>query len=186
MAIDAFAGTTPVFLPEQFFVGRFEGWAVVESLVGGLLKRATITAHGELDADTDTVVLTETYTFDDGHSDTLRWTIHKISEGQYTGHENRLEGEATGEQAGCAFHWRYMRDTPQGDGKSFKLNFDDCSTRLMIERALFAEALGVRASRSQRRMLLIGRFDGLVVARTQARPVTRAIGSKACCQCENS
>ncbi|WP_338025256.1 DUF3833 family protein [Bradyrhizobium yuanmingense] len=68
-----------------------------------------------MDADTDTVV----------HSDTLRWTIHKLGEGPYTGHENRLEGEATGEQAGCAFHWTYTRDTPQGDGKSFKLNFDD-------------------------------------------------------------
>jgi hypothetical protein len=78
-----------------------------------------------LDADTDTVVLTETYTFDDGHSDTLRWTIHKLGDGRYTGHENRLESEAAGEQAGCAFHWKYTRDTPQGDGKSFKLNFDD-------------------------------------------------------------
>ena len=26
MAIDAFACTTPLFLPEQFFVGRLEGW----------------------------------------------------------------------------------------------------------------------------------------------------------------
>lgn len=81
MAIDTFAGTTPLFLPEKFFVGRLEGWAVVESLVGGLMKRASISAHGELDADTDTVVFTETYTFDDGHSDTLRWTIHKMAEG---------------------------------------------------------------------------------------------------------
>nr|WP_249154077.1 DUF3833 family protein [Bradyrhizobium diazoefficiens] len=69
--------------------------------------------------------MTVTYTFDEGHSDTLRWTVHKLGEGQYTGYENRLEGEATGEQAGCAFHWKYTRDTPQGDGKSFKLNFDD-------------------------------------------------------------
>ncbi len=125
MAIAAFEGTTPPFLPEKFFVGRLEGWAVIESPIGGLLKRATITAHGELDAEADTVVLTESYTFDDGHSDTLRWTIHKTSEGQYRGHENRLEGEAVGEQAGCAFHWKYTRDTPQGDGGSYKLNFDD-------------------------------------------------------------
>ncbi|WP_346730704.1 DUF3833 family protein [Bradyrhizobium sp. 199] len=104
MAIDAFAGTSLLFLPEKFFVGRLEGWAVVESLVGGLLKRASIAAHGELDADTDTVVFTETYTFDDGQSDTLRWTIHKSGEGQYTGLQNRLEGEAVGKQAGCAFH----------------------------------------------------------------------------------
>src|SRR4051794_23720808 len=98
MAIDAFAGTSPLFLPDKFFVGRLEGWAVVESLAGGLLKRASVTAHGELGAATDTVVFTETYTFDDGHSDTLRWTIHKMAEGQYTGLENRLEGEAVGEQ----------------------------------------------------------------------------------------
>lgn len=42
-----------------------------------------------------------------------------------SGLENRLEGEAIGEQAGCAFHWKYARDTPQAGGKSFKLNFDD-------------------------------------------------------------
>src|SRR3954471_14995424 len=106
MAIDDFKETKPLFLPETFFVGRLEGWAVLESLVGGLLKRASIAAHGELDADTYTVVFTETYTFDDGHSDTLRWTIHKMAEAQYNGLENRLEGEAVGEQAGCAFHWK--------------------------------------------------------------------------------
>ena len=125
MAIDAFVGTTPLFLPEKFFVGRLEGWAVLESLVGGLLKRATISAHGAFEASSDTVVFTETYTFDDGHSDTLRWTIHKTAEGRYIGHENRLEGEAMGEQAGCAFHWKYTRETPQSDARTFKLNFDD-------------------------------------------------------------
>jgi hypothetical protein len=52
MAIDDFKETKPLFIPETFFVGRLEGWAVLESLVGGLLKRASITAHGELDADT--------------------------------------------------------------------------------------------------------------------------------------
>lgn len=41
MAIDDFRETAPLFVPETFFVGRLEGWAVVESLVGGLLKRAT-------------------------------------------------------------------------------------------------------------------------------------------------
>ncbi|MHB0768160.1 DUF3833 family protein [Bradyrhizobium sp. 5.13L] len=48
--------------------------------------------------------LHETYIFDDGHSDPLRWTIHKMAGGQYISHENRLDGEAVGEQAGCVFH----------------------------------------------------------------------------------
>jgi hypothetical protein len=62
-----------------------------------LQRRATITAQGNLEEDIDTVLFTE-----DGHSDTLHWTGWQ---GQYMGHENHLEGEATGEQIGCAFHW---------------------------------------------------------------------------------
>ena len=91
----------PAFLPEVFFIGRLEGWAVFESLTGGLQKRATIVGL------------------------TLRWTIRKSAPGKYNGIENRLEGDAKGEQAGCAFHWKYTRNTPQAGGKSTKLNFDD-------------------------------------------------------------
>lgn len=123
--LDAFANQTPVFLPERFFVGQLVGWAMLESLLGGLLRRATITAHGELGPEADSVVFTETYAFDDGHRDTLRWTIRKLSAGKYDGRETRLDGEAEGEQAGCAFHWKYTRETPQNDGTSVKLNFDD-------------------------------------------------------------
>lgn len=125
MPIEDFKDKVPAFLPEEFFVGGLEGWAVFESLMGGLQRRATISASGKLDADTGSVLFTETYEFDDGHSDTLQWTIKKDGVGKYTGLENRLEGEAEGEQAGCAFHWRYTRDTPQADGSSTKLNFDD-------------------------------------------------------------
>jgi hypothetical protein len=125
MSIEDFNGTVPAFLPEVFFVGKLEGWAVFESLVGGLQRRASITATGTLDDETGAVLFVETYEFDDGHSDTLHWTIRKLRPGKYKGLENRLEGEADGDQAGCAFHWRYTRDTPQADGSSTKLNFDD-------------------------------------------------------------
>jgi len=59
--------------------------------------------------DIETVVLTETYASDDGHSDTLRWTIHMLGEGRYTGHEHRLEDDATGGQAVCAGSTRATR-----------------------------------------------------------------------------
>ncbi len=32
MSIDDFAGTKPAFIPEEFFVGHLEGWAVFENL----------------------------------------------------------------------------------------------------------------------------------------------------------
>lgn len=56
MAIDDFADTKPAFIPEVFFVGRLEGWAVFENLVGGLQRRATIAAIGSLEEATQSVI----------------------------------------------------------------------------------------------------------------------------------
>lgn len=132
-------------LPSRgIFVGRLEGWAVFENLLGGLQRRASIAAIGSMEEATQSVIFTETYTFDDGHSDTLHWIIRKIAEGKYSGTENALEGEATGEQAGCAFHWTYTRDTPQKDGKSIRLNFDDWFYAI-DERACIARGSAGRA-----------------------------------------
>ncbi len=125
MSLDSFKDTTPVFLPEEFFDGRLEGWGVMESLAGGLQRRATIEAEGRWDAEAQAVRFTESYRFDDGQLDTLRWTIRRLGPGRYSGAEPGLEGEASGEQSGCAFRWRYSRNTPQSDGKTILLNFDD-------------------------------------------------------------
>jgi len=130
MGIEDFKGTKPEFQPEDFFVGKLEGWAVIESLLGGLQKRATISAAGEWDIASQAVAFTETYTFDDGHTDTLSWIIRKVADGRYSGRELLLDGEADGEQAGCAFHWKYTRDVPQADGTKTKLNFDDWFYRI--------------------------------------------------------
>jgi hypothetical protein len=130
MGIDDFRGTMPEFRPEEFLVGKLEGWAVLESVVGGLQKRATISATGEWDIAAQTIAFTETYTFDDGHANTLHWVIRKNSENEYSGSEPLLEGGAVGEQAGCAFHWKYTREVPQADGNKTKLNFDDWFYRI--------------------------------------------------------
>jgi hypothetical protein len=60
MSIDDFRGMRPVFLPEDFFNGRLEGWAVLESLTGGLQKRATIAAEGKWDNAVQAIDFTET------------------------------------------------------------------------------------------------------------------------------
>jgi hypothetical protein len=144
MSIEDFKGTSPEFLPEEFFNGRLEGWAVLESPVGGLQKRSTITAEGVWDEQAQTVRFTETYRFDDGHEDTLHWTIRKLGPGKYDGAEPRLDGEAKGEQAGYAYNWRYSRDTPQADGSSSKLNFDDWFYRI-DDRACIVRGTAGRA-----------------------------------------
>lgn len=123
MKIEDFADRGPPLRPEEFMTGRLEGWGVLEGPLGGLQKRYTVQAEGVWDG--GVLAFTETWTFEDGHVDTLRWRIRPLGEGRYSGEEARLDGEAEGEAAGFAFHWRYSRDTPQPDGKSIKLNFDD-------------------------------------------------------------
>lgn len=125
MKIEDFTGKGPDFRPEDFFDGAIEGWGVMESPLGALLKRYTVKAEGRWDPAEGVVRFNETWTFDDRHVDTLFWRIRPLGEGKYSGLEPRLDGEAEGDQAGFAFHWRYTRETPQPDGSSTKLNFDD-------------------------------------------------------------
>ena len=98
MSIAKFVGSVPECLPEVFFNGRCEGWGVLESLVGGFQKRGTITAQGKWDPVASAISLQETYSFDDGFEDTLRWTIFKRATGLYDDEEPRLDGKAGGGQ----------------------------------------------------------------------------------------
>jgi hypothetical protein len=130
MDIENFTGKGPEFLPEEFLVGELEGWGVLESVTGSLQSRFVITANGVWRPRLKTVEFSETWTLDNGHVDTLNWRITKIDDGQYTGSKDRILGEAKGEQAGCAFHWTYSRDTPQKGGSSHNLNFNDWFFRI--------------------------------------------------------
>ena len=141
MKIEDFADQGPAFRPEAFFTGQLEGWGVLEGPTGSLQKRFTVTAEGALEG--DVIHFRETWTFDDGHVDTLNWRIRAQGDGAYTGVEDRIEGEAKGELAGCAFHWTYTRDTPQPDGKSVKLNFDDWFFQI-DEAVVIAKGVGGR------------------------------------------
>jgi len=141
MKIEDFDGTGPVFRPEAFFTQRLEGWGVLEGPTGSLQKRFTVQAGGQQAG--DEIRFSETWTFDDGHVDTLNWQIRRSDAGRYRGTEDRIEGEADGELAGCAFHWRYTRETPQPDGKAVTLNFDDWFFQI-DEDVVIAKGVGGR------------------------------------------
>ncbi|MDQ8027402.1 MAG: DUF3833 family protein [Brevundimonas sp.] len=128
MNISDFDGTIPEYRPEIFLAGRLEGWGILERVTGGLQQRFTVQAQGRFDG--AELVFTETWTFDDGHVDTLNWRIRPVGDGRYVGSEDRLDGQAEGERAGSAFHWRYSRDVPQKGGASTRLNFSDWFYRI--------------------------------------------------------
>jgi len=125
---DAFPDPGAVFAPARAFTGRFAGWGVMETPLGKLQKRYVVEAHGALDG--EAIVFEETWRFDDGHVDHLRWRISRTADGMYEGQEPRLDGVAEGKVEAFGFRWRYTRETPQPDGKTLKLNFDDWFWRI--------------------------------------------------------
>jgi hypothetical protein len=125
MNIEDFASNTPAFVLEEFFDGRLRGWGITMGRLSGLQNRFSIEAEGRWDEAANTLSLRERYTFDDGHVDTLVWTIIKRSPTSYEGRETHINGLATGEQRGNAFHWTYTRDVPGKDGSASTFGFSD-------------------------------------------------------------
>lgn len=125
MKLDDFADREPRLILEEFVSGTLRGWGVTIGRLGGFQNRFTIDARGHFDATANVLTLKEDYFFDDGHSDTLSWTILKRSESRYEGRETLIDGVAEGDQAGSAFRWQYSRDVPQSDGSKIRFGFDD-------------------------------------------------------------
>jgi hypothetical protein len=113
------------FRLEKFFRGRCEGNGYTVSRSGSLQNKFRIEAEGNWDAKTNTLSLKEEYLFGDGHIDILKWSIIKRSETRYVGKEDRIDGEADGDEDEQSFRWRYVRSVPAKDGTSSKIRFDD-------------------------------------------------------------
>ena len=129
MRIDQFLKNEPKLVLEQFFDGRLKGWGIVQDRWGRPQRRVTVEAEGVWDRSAGVLSLKENWTFDDGGSDRLDWTIRPLGEGRYKGQEPRLQGTAQGEQAGNAYHWSYRRSVPAGKGRRV-LSFDDWFWRI--------------------------------------------------------
>lgn len=124
---------------EGFFDGSVKGFGFMHTRFGKVSQQFHISADGQWNAEKQVLALTETYQFDDGHRDELKWRITKLSDTAYRGVEDCLEREAEGEQSAHHFRWRYVRDVPQKGGSSTRLKFDDCfylqSPNLLMARA---------------------------------------------------
>jgi Protein of unknown function (DUF3833) len=115
----------PNLVLEQFFAGQFKGWGVTLSRNGKIENQFSIEAVGTWDESVSALSLTETYSFDDGHSDVLSWTIIKKSNNRYVGKERKIIGRAKGSQSGNHFLWSYRRDTPQKNKRVSRLAYSD-------------------------------------------------------------
>jgi len=117
-----FASTEPRLVLEEYFAGRTRAWGLFEDRFGDVRRQFTVDITGTWDG--TTLVLDESFLYDDGERDRRVWTITKVGEHAYTGRAADVVGEASGEAYGNALNWKYTLDLKAGE-RTWRVNFDD-------------------------------------------------------------
>lgn len=117
-----FSEKSPEFNVEKFFLGKTKAYGVFydwrERLSRRFVAEIVGTKKGEL------LVLDENFLFDDGETDQRHWEISFLSERDLKGVSPDVLGEAQGERAGNALHWKYDLNLKTKDGRT-PVHFDD-------------------------------------------------------------
>ncbi len=139
-----YAGETPRLDLRQYFNGTLDAWGVFTDRAGKVVKRFTVVMQCSWQGDEG--VLDEAFTYSDGSRQRRVWRLKQLADGRYTGRAGDVVGEASGQQQGNAFHWRYTLALPV-DGKVYEVEMDDwmylMDGRVMLNKASMSK-FGVR------------------------------------------
>ncbi len=122
MQPEDFKGTTPRFLPEQFFAGRTEAWGFFQDRFGKIRREFKVTIDGSVEG--KVLTMTEHFFYRDGERQTRVWTITNLGDGHYEGRAGDIVGVAKGTAVGRALNWQYDFDLPT-NGSTWRVHFDD-------------------------------------------------------------
>ncbi|STV62064.1 lipoprotein [Klebsiella pneumoniae subsp. ozaenae] len=106
----------------HYFQGRTEAWGMVQDRSGKQLRRFHVAIDGDVVG--DTLTLHERFVYDDGEKQQRIWRIRRTGDNRYQGTAGDIEGVASGQAAGNAFHWRYSMNV-EASGSRWLLHFDD-------------------------------------------------------------
>lgn len=106
----------------HYFQGRTEAWGMVQDRSGKQLRRFRVEIDGDVVG--DTLTLHERFVYDDGEKQQRVWRIRRTGDNRYQGTAGDIEGVASGQAAGNAFHWRYSMNV-EASGSRWLLHFDD-------------------------------------------------------------
>lgn len=132
-----YAAEKPVLDLRQYFNGTIDAWGVFTDRSGKVVKRFTVVMKCTWQGDDG--VLDEDFIYSDGTKQKRIWRLKKLPGGRYTGRADDVVGEATGEERGNAFNWRYTLALPV-DGRVWEVQFDDWMY-LMDERVMLNKAV---------------------------------------------
>lgn len=124
MTVQDFAANKPELRLEEYFAGRSRAWGIFEDRFGRLRRQFIVDIQGTWDAGSQTLTLTEDFTYSDGETEQRVWTIRKQPDGSYRGTAEGVVGEASGSAAGNAFYWSYLFDLKVGS-TTWRVRFDD-------------------------------------------------------------
>jgi len=134
--LDDFAGATPELELERFLDGKLTAHGIFQDRFGDVRRSFVVDIEGTWDGEVLTLV--EDFTYEDGTTERRVWRLTQTGPESWRGTAEGVIGEATGEETGNAFNWRYTIDLPTPDG-TLRASFDDwlwqMDDRVMINRA---------------------------------------------------
>ncbi len=138
--VDDYATEKPVLDLRRYFNGMLDAWGVFTDRSGKVVRRFTVVMDCRWQGDDG--VLDEDFTYSDGTKQRRIWRLKKLAGGRYTGRADDVVGEATGQERGNAFNWRYTLALPV-DGRIVNVQFDDwmylMDDRVMLNKAVMSK-----------------------------------------------
>ena len=138
--VSDYAAEKPVLDLRQYFNGTLDAWGVFTDRSGKVVKRFTVVMQCSWQGDDG--VLNEDFTYSDGTKQRRIWRLKKLADGRYSGRADDVVGEATGQERGNAFNWKYTLALPV-DGRVFDVQFDDwmylMTDKVMLNKAVMSK-----------------------------------------------
>lgn len=138
--VSDYAAEKPVLDLRQYFNGTLDAWGVFTDRSGKVVKRFTVVMQCSWQGDDG--LLDEDFTYSDGTKQRRIWRLKKLADGRYSGRADDVVGEATGQERGNAFNWKYTLALPV-DGRVFDVQFDDwmylMTDKVMLNKAVMSK-----------------------------------------------
>ncbi|HWF00226.1 MAG TPA: DUF3833 family protein [Caulobacteraceae bacterium] len=100
------------FRPEHYFLGATEGNGLLRDPFGRVTRRCRVSTRGQRDSAYGAVRLEETYAFDDGEVEALRWVITGAGPGRYVLAEATAGSGIVADFSGGDLVFAYYRAPP--------------------------------------------------------------------------
>jgi hypothetical protein len=122
VGVNQYAAQQPRLDLERFFSMPVKAWGIFQKRSGEVAKRFEVNIASRREG--NNLVLEEHFLYSDGSRQQRVWTLTPDGAGHWRGSANDVVGEATGEVAGNAFHWRYVLNLPVDDS-TYDVSVDD-------------------------------------------------------------